>query len=228
MVAGIDVTKWQIATWLRVLFGMHLIYSGAAYVLFGYLPPVFQQPETMVGRFHMSLDELGLYSVVKYVEFFLGLLVLSNRFVPVAAVMELPITVIISYINIFVMGPIEHRHWFTGVQELFLNVSVLVAYGAYYRTMLYPKTRPQWLWNELDPAPLPSDQPARRPAQMGTLNTWLFFIIFMVLVMNASWFLGTATRRLPPRDWAPPIAAFVWMLAAYRLTRDTPVAGRQD
>lgn len=223
MIRGFNITTWQVVTFLRILFGMHLVYSGAAYVLFGYLPPVFNQPETVFGRFHLALDEMGLYQIVKHVELALGILILANRFVPVAAVMELPITFIIAYSNIFVMGPLESRHIFTGIQELFLNASVLVAYGAYYRTMLYPKTRPQWLWSPLDPEPLPADRPSERRSSLGAAGTWVFFIVCMVLIVSASWYWGTATRRLPPRDWAPPIAAFVWMLAAYRFTRDTPV-----
>lgn len=228
MLTRIDVTKWQIATWLRVLFGMHLIYSGAAFVLFHYLPPVFNQPETAFGRFHLSLAEMGLYPIVKWIELILGVFVLSNRFVPLAAVMEVPITVIISYSNIFVMGPIEHRHIYTGIQELSLNVAVLVSYGAYYRTMLYPKTRPQWLWNELKPEPLPQDEPGARPFTLGTTGMWTCFIVVMGVVLGASVLTATPTRLLPPRDWAPPLAAFVWMLAAYRFTRDTPAIAARD
>lgn len=228
MLTRTDVTKWQIATWLRVVFGMHLIYSGAAFVLFHYLPPVFNQPETAFGRFHLSLAEMGLYPIVKWIELILGVFVLSNRFVPLAAVMEVPITVIISYSNIFVMGPIEHRHIYTGIQELSLNVAVLVSYGAYYRTMLYPRTRPQWLWNELQTDAPGQDDPAARPFRMGTPGMWTFFIAIMVVVLGASVLTATATRRLPPRDWAPPIAALVWTLAAYRLTRDTPAIADRD
>ncbi|MCC6480995.1 MAG: hypothetical protein IT554_01110 [Sphingomonadaceae bacterium] len=215
--------QWQIVTWIRLLFGLHLVYSGGAYVLLGYLPPIWGDATSMVGRFHMSLDELGLYPIVKYIELVLGLLVLTNRFVPLAAAAELPITVIISYINIFVQGPIEHRHLFTGVQELFLNVAVLVSYGAYFRTMLYPQTRPQWLWQELEAEPGHAAPASARPFTLGAPQTWAFFLIFMVLVMTASWFLGTPTRRWPPRDYVPPILAFVGMLISYRIASNLSI-----
>jgi hypothetical protein len=47
---------------------------------------------------------------------------------------------------------------------------------------------------------------------------WLFFLAFMAMVMAASWFLGSAARRLPPRDWLPPVLAFAGMALAYRLS----------
>jgi len=109
---------WQLITFFRVLFAFHLIYSGAAYVFFGWVPSAFHNPASPVGRFMVELDSVGLYPLVKYIELFLGVLVLSNRFVAVAAVAELPITIIISYLNIFVEGAIDARHYYTGVQEL--------------------------------------------------------------------------------------------------------------
>jgi hypothetical protein len=30
--------------------------------------------------------------------------------------------------------------------------------------------------------------------------------------------MGSVDRRLPPRDWLPPLLAFIGMLGAYRLT----------
>lgn len=214
-------TQWQIVTWLRLLFGLHLVYSGGAYVLFGYTPAVFGDTTSLIGRFHIALDEVGIYPFVKYMEFILGLLVLANRFVPLAAVAELPITIVIFFINVFVngpSGPSQYRQLFTGTQELFLNGSVMLAYGAYYRTMLFPKTRPQWLWNELDVTPTPANAERASAFRLGTPGAWAFFLIFFVIVVSASWFLGTSARRLPPRDWLPPILAFVWMLGAYAMS----------
>ena len=38
-----------------------------------------------------------------------------------------------------------------------------------------------------------------------------------------SWFMGSADRRLPPRDWLPPLASFIAMLALRFTSR--PAAG---
>ena len=51
----------------------------------------------------------------------------------------------------------------------------------------------------------------------------LTFVGFMALVMAASWFMGSADRRLPPRDWLPPLASFIAMLALRFASR--PAAG---
>jgi len=210
---------WQLITFFRVLFAFHLIYSGAAYVFFGWVPSAFHNPASPVGRFMVELDSVGLYPLVKYIELFLGVLVLSNRFVAVAAVAELPITIIISYLNIFVEGAIDARHYYTGVQELTINGMVLLGYGAYYRTMLTARPRPQWLWQRLD-QDAAADGPSSGSVKygLGTPQIWVFFALVMVVVVCASWFMGPPDRRLPPRDWLPPVGAFVAMLALYRLS----------
>lgn len=206
---------WQLVTFFRLLLALHLIYSGAAYVFFGWVPSAFRDETSPVGQFLVSLDSVGLYAVVKYIELFLGVLILSNRFVAVAAVAELPITFTIAYLNLFVEGAFDARHYYTGIQELTINGVVLLGYGAYYRTMFAPRPRPQWLWQELDARP--ADKP-RSQYPFGTPQTWLLFGVVMALVVSASWFLGPVDRKLPPRDWLPPLLAFVGMLGLYRLT----------
>ena len=208
--------QWQFTTFVRILFGLHLVYSGAAYVFFGWVPSAFHNPASPVGHFMVELDRIDLYPVVKHIELVLGLLVLSNRFAPLAAVMELPITIMIAYLNIFVEGAIAPRHYYTGIQELAINGAVLLGYGAYYRTMLEPRARPQWLFSPLEPS-------AEAASAAGTSRAiapamWLCFLGVMAAVLAASWFLGSADRRLPPRDWFPPLAAFVAMLALSRFS----------
>lgn len=210
---------WQLITFFRLLFAAHLIYSGAAYVIFGWVPSAFYNEASPVGRFMVALDEIGLYAIVKYVELFLGIVILSNRFVALAAVAELPITLIIAYLNIFVEGALNTRHYYTGVQELTINAVVLFGYGAYYRTMLEPRPRPQWLWQQLD-TERALVGPARHP--FGTPQTWILFAVVMALVTAASWFLGPVDRKLPPRDWLPPLLAFVGTLGLFRLTMSRP------
>lgn len=206
---------WQLVTFFRLLFAAHLIYSGTAYVLFGWVPSAFYDEASPVGQFMVALDDIGLYAIVKYVELFLGIVILSNRFVALAAVAELPITLIIAYLNIFVEGALDTRHYYTGVQELTINAVVLFGYGAYYRTMLEPRPRPQWLWQPLDTEPA-LEGPAQHP--FGAPQTWIMFAVVMALVVTASWLLGPVDRKLPPRDWLPPLLAFLGTLGLFRLT----------
>lgn len=208
--------QWQFVTFFRILFGLHLLYSAGAYVFFGWVPSAFHNPASPVGHFMVELDKINLYAVVKYIELFMGILVIGNRFVPLAAVMEFPITVMIAYLNLFVEGPLDHRHYYTGIQELAINGIVLLGYGAYFRTMLAARAIPKWLGQ-----PLGTDLRATTAAEevspdAVTRPMWLFFIGFMAFVVAASWFLGPVDRRLPPRDWLPPLAAFATMAALVR------------
>lgn len=205
--------QWQLVTFFRILFATHLLYSGGAYIFFGWVPSAYHDPASPVGRFMVELDQVGLYPLVKYLEFILGLFALSNRFVPLVAVMEFPITVMIAYLNLFVEGAIAPRHYYTGVQELAINGMVLLGYGACYRAMLGMRNEPRWLWQGPDRTP---DRPGNPTA------IWLVFIALMVVVMSASWFMGSADRRLPPRDWLPPLLSFLAMLGLQRLTRPAP------
>jgi hypothetical protein len=208
--------QWQFITFFRLLFAAHLLYSGGAYIFFGWVPSAMSNPASPVGQFMVELDKLGLYPLVKYLEFALGLLALSNRFIPLAAVMEFPITVMIAYLNIFVEGAIAPRHYYTGIQELVINGIVLLGYGAYYRSMLTLRSEPAWLWEQPGQT-LPHQQLERNDAgALGGIPIWIFFVLFMAVVMAASWMLGSSARRLPPRDWLPPLLAFIGMLAAFR------------
>ncbi len=209
--------QWQFVTFFRILFASHLLYSGGAYIFFGWVPSAFHNPASPVGHFMVELDKIGLYPMVKYIEFTLGLLALSNRFTPLAAVMEFPITIMIAYLNIFVEGPLAARHYYTGIQELVINGAVLLGYGAYYRSMLGMRNQPRWLWEVPESTPAPSA--ALQPGN-GALPIWLFFLGFMAIVMAASWFMGAADRRLPPRDWLPPLLSFVVMLGLQRFNRE--------
>ena len=214
--------QWQFVTFFRLLFASHLLYSGGAYIFFGWIPSAMSNAASPVGQFMVALDDVGLYPLVKYIEFFLGLLALTNRFTPLAAVMEFPITVIIAYLNIFVEGAHELRHYYTGTQELLINGMVLLGYGSYYRSMLNMRNEPRWLWEPLDGQRVGSEQPEAPTGPLGGLSIWIFFAAFMAVIMAASWFLGSSARRLPPRDWLPPLLAFVGMLGLFRLRASQP------
>lgn len=210
--------QWQFVTFFRILFASHLLYSGGAYIFFGWVPSAFHNPASPVGHFMVELDKVGLYPLVKYIEFTLGLLALFNRFTPLVAVMEFPITIMIAYLNIFVEGSLDARHYYTATQELLINGMVLLGYGAYYRSMLNMRNQPRWLWETPHDTPS-SAAPEPDTLSRGALPIWLFFLGFMAIVMAASWFMGPVDRRLPPRDWLPPLLSFIVMLGLARLAR---------
>ena len=219
------IFQWQFVTFFRILFASHLLYSGGAYIFFGWVPSAFHDPTSVVGHFMVELDKVGLYPLVKYIEFTLGFLALINRFTPLVAVMEFPITIMIAYLNIFIEGAFDARHYYTAIQELTINGMLLIGYGACYRSMLNMRNEPRWLWETPESAPPSTAMPTPAPSG-NAMAIWLFFLGFMAIVMTASWVLGQPDRRLPPRDWLPPLLSFVVMLGLLRLRR--PVVGGQQ
>lgn len=136
-----DKATSYIITWLRLFFGAHLLFSGGRYILTGYVPEI----PGIGGEWASANAAIGLYQAVKYMEFLFGIMLLTNRFVLLALVLEMPATVNIFWLNTFVVG--TPRQLFTGPQELFLNGVLLLAYSGYLGAVLKPRLEPLWLWN---------------------------------------------------------------------------------
>lgn len=136
-----DKAMYYIITWVRLFFGAHLLFSGGRYLLTGYVPEI----PGIGGEWVAANAALGLYQAVKYMELVFGIMLLTNRFVLLALVLEMPATVNIFWLNTFIVA--TPRQLFTGPQELFLNGILLVAYGGYLGAALRPRLEPLWLWN---------------------------------------------------------------------------------
>ncbi len=128
--------------WVRIAFGVHSLVSGSNYFL-GYLP---QPPtdDTPIGPFIEEMEATGLFAMIKVVETLVGVCLLANRFVPLALVAELPITITIFYLSTFVTE--SPRSIFTGPRELFYNGFLLVCYAGYYVALAKAVSAPQPLW----------------------------------------------------------------------------------
>ncbi|MEX3640572.1 hypothetical protein AB3X90_41065, partial [Paraburkholderia sp. BR14427] len=75
----------------------------------------------------------------------LGILMLSNRFVLLAAIFEFPTSVSIFWINTFIVA--TPRQLFSGPQELLMNGILLLAYSGYMAVCFRPTLNPMWLWD---------------------------------------------------------------------------------
>ena len=102
---------YYIVHWLRYFFGAHLLFSGGRYILTGYMPEI----PGIGGEWANANAALGLYQAVKYMEFVFGAMLLANRFVLLALILEMPATVNIFWLNTFIVG--TPRQLFTGPQE---------------------------------------------------------------------------------------------------------------
>lgn len=133
-------SAYYIITWLRLFFGAHLLFSGGRYILTGYVPEI----PGIGGEWVAANAAIGIYQAVKYMEFLFGIMLLTNRFVLLALVLEMPSTVNIFWLNTVVVG--TPRQLFTGPQELFLNGVLLLAYAGYLGAALKPRLESLWLW----------------------------------------------------------------------------------
>lgn len=134
-------TAFLVVTWLRLFFGAHLLFSGARFVITGHVPEI----PGVGGEWAAANAAIGIYQAVKYMELAFGLMLLSNRFVLLALILEMPATMNIFWLNTVVVA--TPRQLFTGPQELFLNGVLLLAYGGYVAAALKPRLAPLWVWD---------------------------------------------------------------------------------
>lgn len=79
------------------------------------------------------LIDSGMFDFVKAIEVITGVLLLLNRFVPLAIVVAFPVTVVISFMN-FTMG--DSFGVVTGIVSILLNIVMAVGYLDRYLPML--------------------------------------------------------------------------------------------
>lgn len=116
---------------LRVYYGLHLIWSSARYWFTDGQPAV---PHPIGGPFIDSLVAMGMFPGIKTLEGIIGVLLVANRFVPLALVLEVPTSFTIFYLNVIIVG--APRQLLTGPLELGVNCILLLAYFRYYQPFL--------------------------------------------------------------------------------------------
>jgi uncharacterized membrane protein YphA (DoxX/SURF4 family) len=141
---GAERSPWKyLVLWLRLYFAIHYLASGLNFVIFNFVPDFSHAGK--VGPYLYAMADIGFYQMVKYLEVVLGTMLLLNLAVPLALIVMAGISVTIIYLNLFISP--APRELFTGLQELFLNGSLLLAYGGYYASFCRIKTRPFWFWD---------------------------------------------------------------------------------
>lgn len=84
-------------TVVRIFFGLFLIVNGLN-MWFNWLGDI--KPDSVHANALMDgLVFSGLFSFVKYIEVITGLMLLANRWVPLALILMLPLTVVIMYVD---------------------------------------------------------------------------------------------------------------------------------
>lgn len=130
--------------WVRMAFGSHSLISGLnnfvpIFALSGGDPSL-----SPIGPFMGQLIEIGLYDVVKAIEMVVGVCLLANRFVPLAAAIELPISVVIAYLCFFVDG--SPNIMFSGAREIGFNLFILACYADTFLPIVAAKAKVRPIW----------------------------------------------------------------------------------
>lgn len=128
--------------WVQYFFGIHALVSGLTYFFNPEMQPIMDHPNAGPFQYHMT--EMGLFALVKVIEVAVGACLVLNVFVPLAAIFEMPISVMIFYLSVFVVaGP---RQLWTGPKELICNALLLFAYWGYFKALFKPHIPWKPIW----------------------------------------------------------------------------------
>lgn len=130
--------------WIQMAFGMHSLISGLNYFLeFLPLPRVLHP---LAGPFVDAMTAMGLFDLIKLVETLVGIALITNRFVPLALIAELPTSITISWMSIIVVH--SPRAVYTGLKEILFNVILLAWFAGWFTPLLRPRIEGRPLWRE--------------------------------------------------------------------------------
>lgn len=141
---GQSSTERWILLAIRYFFGGHALVSGLNHY-FTFIPEIIPKDPEIAARFISSLIDSGLYDLVKVTEILCGLSLLTGLFMPLALALEMPITIIICYLSLFIAP--TPRSLYSGPREVLFNAVLLLAYWGWFRTVFFtpkPAMRPFW------------------------------------------------------------------------------------
>jgi hypothetical protein len=127
-------------TVIRVIFGIHFHFNGLNFFFHFMTIPLPHNPVAV--NFVRALNDTGIvFNAVKVIEVGTGLALLANRFVPLALVIALPVSLNIFFVDVFLIGT-WFGGWVLGAGTLLLNAILLFSYLKYYRPMLSMRAQP--------------------------------------------------------------------------------------
>ncbi|MXO70798.1 hypothetical protein [Alteraurantiacibacter buctensis] len=130
------------AVWLlRLGFAAWLVPAGLNHFYPLFPQPLGNQPESTA--LITALIETGLFSLVKAVELFAGLCLLLGWRVPLALLLELPISFNVWYWDVPLQGWGSVSAYY-GWAVLLANLLLMLAYRHSYAAMLNPVATPRW------------------------------------------------------------------------------------
>ncbi|WP_284337565.1 DoxX family protein [Comamonas sp. NoAH] len=137
-------TGTLIITFFRCMLGAWMIVNGVNHLLpMVGLPNIYPQP---LGTLHLSnvmlvsMIETGLFDYVKIAELLVGICLVFNRFVPLALLIALPLSLVVFYNSIVLNLRFERLFsFYMAVWCTYMNIILIFAYIRYYIPMLQYK-----------------------------------------------------------------------------------------
>lgn len=144
-------------------------------------PPLPQTPPFV----QAMIDTGFMFDGTKVIEVVTGLMLLANRWVPLALVVAFPVTVGIWSVDFFLIGA-SVRAQVLGWSALLLNTFLLFAYIRYFTPMLVATATP-WV---------PRDaEAAGRPARYGRAMTALGVVAVALGAAASAWLVVMLAQR---------------------------------
>jgi hypothetical protein len=129
--SGEAAFRWTVII-VQTIFGAWFLVHGLNYFV-----AFFKQPpggSTLSHELIGALIHSGLFGWIKAIEIIVGLLLLAQRFVPLAVVAAFPVTIVIAYVNLALNK--DTFGLIVGVVILAANALMAFAYFDRYRSML--------------------------------------------------------------------------------------------
>lgn len=121
----------------RLVFGGLMFYNGLNHFVHFFALPAAGPAAT---AFLEALIASGLFDFVKVLEVLIGLVLLGNVFVPGAIAVAMPIMVVSTYFNFFLLG--GRTGLMAGLLGIGLNLILMFGYRQYFFPLLTFRARP--------------------------------------------------------------------------------------
>ncbi len=171
--------------YVRILLGLVYLINGMNWFfkIIGPYPSIsdfidYMPTNDIVGAL---IDRSFLFHVGKATEVITGLMLLSNRLVPLALVASMPVTAMVFMIDVF-KPEMKLRSTLMGSGSMVMNVTLLLAYYHHFRPMMNWRAKPT-----LDPEGEPT---AEADAMAGGIGTLSRLLLAPLSVLSAA--MGTA------------------------------------
>lgn len=122
----------KVLTGLRIFLGIFLLANGINFWF--QIVPIGRVDNETANRLMDGLVYSGLFEFVKFVEIGSGLLLLANRFVPMALALMLPLTIVIMFVDMVLINDL--RAWIFALLLAIPQFALMLAHLRSYLPVL--------------------------------------------------------------------------------------------